>query len=409
MENDPFTALLAEGAHRALSEESLALLVAHCPGRLPQLLDAIHAAMRAQKRNLSQVIARLRGPEAVQALIDLLSDVDRQVGAAAMQALGRSRDARALEPLLAQLLDRERRLREDAASALGELKKPQAIPALLQVVEEILGQPEDPQAIPTLIAREQESTPDDWQARVSRRLRLLIAAITALAKLGDQHLSHLVIGLMGFQFAKDRKSTFAARVREEAIFQSVYLAAPGLLPALQAARRREPSGDDVIDFSLLGALFYLGLRESVDEFVVCFEQDYPTGRSADEALSRIAGLVGETPPGEIDALKIWWQARREQFAPGVCYRWGQPLEVAAIVAHLPGVLPIQTSLLFSELTVITGEHFEPDYALPPEQQEAQRIAKARAWAEQYAPTFEPGCLYKYGYKQVGKWTRSGNA
>jgi HEAT repeat protein len=392
---------LEEAKRRALSAEALASLLAQGPIVLPPLLDAIYAGTRAQKANLSRVIAKMRGVDAVTALIPLLQNGEGRVRSAAAEALGRSGDARAVDPLTTQLLDRDQRtyVREAAASALGELGHQGAIPTLLYVVEEILPDPNDSEAVARLIARERERSPDDWIAMSSRWLRLLISILVALAKLGGQALSPIVIDLMGFHFEEDPDSSFAQRVREEAIAESIYLVGPGLLDALRTARRREPSGDDVIDFGILSALFYLGLRESVDEFVDCFADGYPVGHSPAEMLGRIAGLVGETPPEELDALEAWWQARRGQFVPGVCYRWGEPLDVATLVDHLPGELPIQTSMLLDELTVITGEHFGPDYTLPPGRQEQDRIDKAKVWAERNALAFEPGALYKYGHRQ----------
>ncbi len=391
---------LEESKRRALSEEALASLLRRGPSVLPPLLDAIHAGARAQKANLSRVIARMRGADATPTLIPLLEDEEGHVRSAAAEALGRSGDAHAMAPLTGQLLDRDKRSydREAAASALGELQLQEAVPALLQVVEEVLPDPEDPKAVARLIARERERSPDDWMATSSRQLRLLIAVLVALVKLGQQALSPIVIDLMGFHIEEAPDSSWAQRVREEAIAESVYLVGPGLLDALRAARRREPSGDDVIDFGILSALFHLGLRESVDEFIDCFADGYPVGHSPAETLGRIAGIVGETPPDELDALNVWWQARRGRFVPGVCYRWGQPLDVAALVAHLPGELPIRTSMLLDELTVITGERFEPDYALPPDRQEQDRIDKAQTWAEGNAQAFAPGALYKYGHR-----------
>lgn len=391
--------LLEMGKRRALRPETLASLVAQGPDLLPALLDAIHGGTRAQKSNLARVIERMRGVEAVPALLPLLEDADVRVRAAAMEALGKSGDRRALAPLVERLHANDPFLRNDAASALGDLGMPEAIPALHETLTALLEDPGDPQAVARLVAAEQARAADDWMYRVGRRLQVVIAVVTALAKLGDQAHAPLVLALMDFHFAEDAEAYPAARVREEAIYASVHVAAPGLLPALRAARRREPSGDAVIDFSLLTALFYLGLRASVDEFVACFAEGYPRGYPPAETLGRIAGLVGETPPAELAALEAWWQARREGFDPDVCYRWGRPLDVAVLVEHLPGELPIQTSMRFDELTVITGERFEPDYALPPEQQAEQRIARVRAWSAQHAQAFEPGSLYKHGHKQ----------
>jgi HEAT repeat protein len=121
-------------------------------------LDAIHAGTRAQKANLSRVIARMRGVAVTTVLIPLLEDEDGRVRSAAAEALGRAGGTRAAAPLTAQLLDREKRTydREDAASALGELQRQESVPALLQVVEEVLPDPEDPKAVARLIARERE-------------------------------------------------------------------------------------------------------------------------------------------------------------------------------------------------------------------------------------------------------------
>ncbi len=391
--------ILEDTKRRGMTVEELAFLLAQGLDVLPPLLEAIHAAPRSQKYKLAGVIERLRGEEAVTALLSLLEDADIRVRTAAVTALGRSGDARALAPLVGQLQAGRYYAREAAAAALGDLGLPAAIPDLEQTLIDLLDAPDQPQAIANLTTAEKARTPEDWKSQVGFQLRLVIAVVTALAKLGSQRYAPLVVTLMGFYFKEDRASSSAARVREEAIWASPNLAAPGLLVGLRAARRREPSGDDLIDYSLLKAFFYLGLRESVDEFVACFADDYPVGRAADEALGRIAGLVGETPPDNLPDLQAWWEMRRERFAPHVCYRWGKPLEVAALAARLPGTLPIQTSMLLDELTMITGERFEPDFTLPLEVQTEQRVQKAQRWVNQHADAFEAGRLYKYGHKQ----------
>jgi HEAT repeat protein len=391
--------ILEDSQHRALSEEALAFLVSQGLDILPDLLEAIRAGTRSQKRNLARAIERLRGHEAVTALLSLLDDPDFRIRSAATTALGFSGDARALMPLMLQLKTGRYSAREDAAAALGNLKLPVAIPALEHTLIEILEAPDQPQAVTRLAAAEKARTPEDWMSQVGFQLRLVVAVVSALAKLGSQRYAPLVVNLMGFHFKEDRSSSYAARVREEAIYASPSLATPGLLAALQAARRREPSGDDVIDYSLLAAFFYLGLRESVDEFIACFAEGYPEGRAAAESLGRIAGLVGETPPDNLSDLKSWWQERRENFAPNVCYRWGQPLNVVVLAEHLPGTLPVQTRMLLDEMTLITGERFDPDFSLPPEAQSEQRVLKAKGWAAQYGDGFVPGSLYKFGHRQ----------
>lgn len=374
-------------------------LAALGPGVLPPLLEAIRTGPRQDRHKLCRVISRLRGEEAIPALISLLKDASLMVQFAAIEGLQRARDPRALHPLLEQLLrwDNSDYTRECVAAALGELRRPEAIPALLEVAEEVLWDPHDPGAVHRLVAREREKVPDDWQAEAGGRLTLLVAVVVALAKLGRQELSPVVIDLMGFHFPEEEDAYDARRVREEAIAASIYVVGPGLLPALRAARRREPFGEDVVDFSLLKALFYLGLRESVDEFIACFEEGYPVGHAW-----RIEGLVGETVPGELEALKAWWQERRRRFEPHVCYRWGEPIDVSRMVERLPGTLPIQTTMLLEELQVITGEDFEHDRTLPSElyEQDVQdRIDRARTWVRENGHRFEAGCLYKYGHRQ----------
>jgi hypothetical protein len=67
---------LEESKRRALSEEALASLLRRGPSVLPPLLDAIHAGTRAQKANLSRVIARMRGAGVTTVLIPLLEDFE---------------------------------------------------------------------------------------------------------------------------------------------------------------------------------------------------------------------------------------------------------------------------------------------------------------------------------------------
>jgi HEAT repeat protein/CheY-like chemotaxis protein len=84
---------------------------------------APHLAGEALERRLAvaEALGRIGDERAVEPLLGLLEDRDRDVRQAAVAALGRIGDERALEPLLGLLEDRDRDVRQAAAEALGRI------------------------------------------------------------------------------------------------------------------------------------------------------------------------------------------------------------------------------------------------------------------------------------------------
>ena len=76
------------------------------------------------------------GQPAVELLIKLLKDEDKEVRMIAALALGEIKDPRALKPLFAALKDENGEVGMTAALALGEIKDPIAIEPLLAAVKD---------------------------------------------------------------------------------------------------------------------------------------------------------------------------------------------------------------------------------------------------------------------------------
>jgi HEAT repeat protein len=84
--------------------------------------------------NIPTYLGRLRDPETVPPLIDMLEDNRPPVRAGAARALGMIRDQRAVAPLTALLTDGAPEVRAEAIAALGHLKADAAVDALVALL-----------------------------------------------------------------------------------------------------------------------------------------------------------------------------------------------------------------------------------------------------------------------------------
>ena len=167
-------------------------------------------------------------PRAIAALMDALSDADKEVRETAMHALVRARDPRMFEPLVAALKDSSPDVREQAVFGLEQLRDARAVEPLMTVMHDsnpdvrqhaafALGQLRDKRAVEPLISALKDSNPDVRQQ-----------AAFALGQLRDARaVEALVVAL------KDGN----ADVREQVAFALGQLRDPRAIDGLTAAMK----------------------------------------------------------------------------------------------------------------------------------------------------------------------------
>ena len=115
----------------------LALQAIGDPQAVPPLIELIRNPKAARRSNAADALGQLRDPRAVEPLIEALGDRDKLVGLAACIALGSLGDKRAVRPM-ADALERDtsEQVRIAAASSLARLGGPEAVEALCRALRD---------------------------------------------------------------------------------------------------------------------------------------------------------------------------------------------------------------------------------------------------------------------------------
>lgn len=337
-------------------------------------MPALGAVVEAVKRTsgpseaLSSALLRMRGPEVTEALTKLLDESDPFLPGLAAKALGGTGDARAVRPLLDLYGDetKSESSRGAAALALGELGDVSAVPELLKTAREIAA-----------------------SERLEERAALLCAAAAGLAKLGNQESAEAVASLA---LSPD------SLVADEAAFSLRHVVGRGLFPALKKARQ---STTTETRQEALRAIYYLGLRESIEELLAYVEGgDDSAPDLVYDAIRYLNDLTGQDFAWSIEPaeLRKWWKKHRAQFDPGVCYRLGRPFDLNSLAELLAATEATRLVERLQELHVITGEAFGLDPFRPAEGQ-PEVATHAQEWLRGNAGGYERGAVYKYGHKQ----------
>lgn len=361
---------LIEAATGGTLEEASAAAARLAEIGLPALGPVVAALKQSPpySEGLRNAVRRMGRPETVPALSALLKENDSLLTLVAAEALGRARDERAVGPLVELFKEEDAfyAARGQAALGLARLRAGQAVPALLETLKKLARGRKDAESA-----------------------ALIGQTAVALAMLGNQEGAGAVVAL-----ARHRDHA----VREEGAKALRHVVGRGLFPALQKGLRSRSTD---LRQEALEALFYLGLRESVEELVAYVERgDESAPELTDAAVRRLRDLTGEEfgwnvgPPG----LRGWWKQHEGRYKPNVCHRLGKPIDLADFVGLLSAEgEPVRRRLL-TELHVITGEDFGLDPSRPVGEQ-AEVLERARAWLRENAGAYERGAVYKYGYKQ----------
>jgi HEAT repeat protein len=124
-----------DGQVRSSAVQSLAELTRE--EALPVLLEALQDNNSDVRWIATRALGAISGTTtAVDALIPMLTDDDKEVARIAAEGLGRHGDRRAVPHLIAAIRERYPLLRESAILALGQLADQRAIPALQEVLQD---------------------------------------------------------------------------------------------------------------------------------------------------------------------------------------------------------------------------------------------------------------------------------
>lgn len=297
--------LLAEGMVKR-SQSELIQLLGHADQRVRQEaqfelanrglngMDALVAATRSGSSlfarlhalwALGQVAHRSHNPsvgsnstlskiEALEAVVQLLSDSEVEIRANAARVLGDARYARSYDALTKALTDTSARVRHLAATALGHLGRPEAVPALFALLQSNADQ--DPvvrHAASFALAQIGEVVPLAEAAKhPSESVRL--GAVIALRRLGQSEVAHFL------NDSSQKVVTEAARaINDEPI--------SGALPEL-AALIAKPIQSEPLLRRVLNAQYRWGTKESAQALAKFAAQNDAPETARAEAISALA-------------------------------------------------------------------------------------------------------------------------
>lgn len=362
---------------------------------IQHIVDAIHAGSSGNAWRLSTVLSQIHNPEAVPVLIGLMSDEDppsdsgnsHYVALSAIKALGNSNEPEAVEALVEALrigmLDPDGHSGRIAhcADALGTLRRPETIGMLNDAVDRISNAPH----VAPAIAGE---PPDEKLYIDEDLLSTLLRLIIALAKLGEHDSVSKVIALTGY-IGSSEYSVYQT-VRAEAAKALQHTVGPGAFAAIRSSLRDEYYE---VRLEAMYAAFYLGAREAISELIECRDDEHPfLSNNIPVILEEITGasFFGFE---ERDNMLSWWEANQDYYEPGICYRFGQPVDLEQVILSLKYSDKREGAI--KELRTVTGENFGFNPYIPIEKQ-TRLFSDARSWWAENGARYEKGALHKYG-------------
>lgn len=370
------------------ADRALAQLVKRGAAIIPDVVHAIESVTNwLELGELGEILPHIHTPEAVPALLEVAGKPGT-LGMSALKALGRSKDKQALSGLLTLLQDdslSEFRQR-NVVAALGNLGYADAVPDLNRFMQEMVkGAATDPQDIKRFIDAAQEQKTIDEET-----LRLAIEVALASAKLGHHHYYPLVAALTNYH-SENASMGDDEVVRLEAVDALQIVVGPGMIDVLASVLKNGRSSE--ICENALWALFYLGAKEVVPILI----DQATNGKKPliiSEALYLLKEMVGDSSFDTAQAAQTWWQDKQTEFQSGICYRFGQPINLTTLVHRLESSQ--NRVLLGRELNIITGVDFGFGEIIM-WQDPNDLIKNVNRWLPEEGKQYTAGQLYKYGF------------
>ena len=381
---------LVEKAVRAGAEGDAAAerLTGMGAGAVTAIADAIRGDPLHTVHRLGAVLSAIRDPAALPAL-SLLLDEPGPVSLAAYRAMGASGQPAAFDPLVERLRDPLTRpfVRAQAAQALGELGATRALVPIREVLEDVVGPAPAQGKMAGLVRRFEESGDPD-------EITLAIELAVALAKLGDHSGSSVPAFFSSVGYGTEAELLDSAPVRADAVRALQLSVGSGTMGALRAALR---DASQEVREEAARALLYLGTRRAADELDAVLQEHSHTFDVAAPAFHAITGIVaGDDWDADESSTELHrtWQTERSRFDDRICYRLGEPLDIARLIALLADASTRMA--VAEELRVITGVRFSSRFRAPAT--DAGVRNRARQWWERNRERFARGRLFKYGHE-----------
>ena len=127
-------------ADEAVVTEAVGALGRSGASAVPAMTAALEGGGTVARRCVAKALGRQRGPLAVAALVAAVADPDAEVRRAAARSLGELREPRGLDALLAALRDKSGGVAQEAAVAVGKIGDPRAVEALVAAARGQTGQ-----------------------------------------------------------------------------------------------------------------------------------------------------------------------------------------------------------------------------------------------------------------------------
>jgi HEAT repeat protein len=190
---------------------------------LERLLKAAGQPDPTVRYNAALGLGQLREDAAVQALLGLLKDRNREIRTRTVIELGHGKDRKAVPALIAALDDREEQVQGAAADVLGEFGDPAAVPGLMRLLSG-RDEPAAPQAAKALGAlRARPAVGFLITACASRRPLLRAEAAEALGRIGDQAALEtlLLIAVDGDEYVRGNGVGALGAMHDERAYQAL--------------------------------------------------------------------------------------------------------------------------------------------------------------------------------------------
>ena len=198
------------------------------------------------RSSASIALMGVKGPRAVDLLIDALLVDDSNTRQTAARVLGKIGDSRAVDPLINILMDDDRETRRAVASALGKIGDSRAVDPLIDAFKkkheawtaEALGVMGDSRAVDPLIDDLKEKMERDRAAANDQRMKTARAAAEALGKIGaPQAVDALIAIFKPWEHYSEGEENNLRLLRDAAAHALSQMGSPAIGPLVDILKR----------------------------------------------------------------------------------------------------------------------------------------------------------------------------
>ena len=217
-------------------------------------------------------------------------------------------------------------------------------------------------------------------------IEVIISALTALAKIGDQSYSKLVFEFLNADIIKGKEKEYQS-IRESAADAVIYIVCSDFLSQIAYNLNNYHFESQM---SLIRAV---GMCGDLNALNFLFD-NLSNKKIKDKVINEIKRIIGESCFNKIYNDKLVnTESLNERFKNGICYFNGEPISLANVLTTFK---KNQTELYFN-LKVMTGENFGLHEFVPLEKQ-SNAFSSIAEFIQENSLKFNLGGFYKYGNK-----------